>query len=183
MSALAKAFDVVPGWLYAVVILVLSVLLVSTKLQASAANVAAAGAGQQLSGLVATSSALAASSLEKARVKGTRMADEQAKDVHEFNQATSNPVARVAELERRMREQAASFARASGGCMRAAAGAASGGDARGDTGLREVAGADPLVLDGQAQSELAQLVVSARTNGEKLKTGRKALERCSSVNE
>ena len=178
MKAFLAAFDVVPGWVYAATLLVLVVLLVAAKLSVGAAQVEAAHAGRDLSELVATSTNVAASSVQSARIKEGVMAADQAKDVNELNQAISNPDARVTELERGMRDHAKATAGSGGGCLPPAATPAIGGDEQGGAGLRSPVEPDPLVFDGTAQSEIAQLIVSARETGETLKACRRALARC-----
>lgn len=179
MKAFAAAFDLVPGWAYALMVLALSALLVSARLSAGAALVESAQAGRALSELVATSATASASSVQGARAKEGAMASDQAKDIHAFNQAVSNPAGRAAELERGMRDQAREQARSSRVCLPKAASTASGVDGSGGAGLPSMVEPDYLVVDGPAQSEIARLIVSARDTGEALKTCRLALVRCS----
>lgn len=172
MNRLMDIFDLVPGWLYAIAVACLLVLLVLSELDRNEAITEAALAGQQLAEIKAAGSAAVASSVTSARAKESDAAAITTKVTYELHQDTANPAARAAAVERGMREPAAAYARSGGGCKPTSSSAPKGGDGAGSAGLRGLDEPDPLVLDGQAQSEIAQLTVSANRTGKTLKACR-----------
>lgn len=172
MSKLLSIFDVVPGWLYVACIglLVWAVLHLEAgqhAAQLDAANLRASIATEHAE--VATS---AASSVQVARDKERGMGENQTKVSDELQKDLGDHADRVDSLRGRMRDQAATFNRAGGEPGAACAGSTSGSDGFRDPGLRSAADADLVVLDGQAQGELAELIVRAREVGKTLKACR-----------
>lgn len=172
MSRLARMLNAVPGWLYSLVIVALLFLCLWLKTSQSVARVDAADARTELATTTAAAAASAASSVQAARGKEQVMNNNQTKVNDELQSGRDERDQRIAALLGQLREQARAGARTGGGRISACAQAAGGGDGLGDPGLREVAGGDRLVLDGQAQEELATFAVRARETGDTLKACR-----------
>lgn len=177
MKTLMDICELVPGWLYAIAVAVLGGLLIFGEIDRNSAITEAALAGQALAEIKAMGAAASASSIQLARGKEAAANVVQLKVVDELNKATSNPDARVADLERRMRNQATTYAASSCRCMPPGASASAVSDGSRGAGIRGVDAADLVVLDSQAQREIAELVVSANNTGKTLTACRRLLLR------
>lgn len=177
MKSFLALFDVVPGWLYAIALAVLSLYALNQHMGEMGAQRETALEHASLSDLKAGASAAAASSVQTARSKEQGMADNQTKVSDELQTILDSRNQRIADLERRMRDQARAYAAAGGQCHTEGSRASEGGDGVGDPRLRSVDEQDPVFLDGQAQHEIAELTVRANETGATLKACRSLLRK------
>lgn len=176
MTRILAALDLVPAWVWALVVGVLLVLCIRLdvlRLQATA------DAGKARSDLLAVQLASAhAISLEqeRARKEERRLSAAVLEVKDALAKEKSDRAGRVDALSGRLQQHARPvLCRPGGGGAPAAAGRS---DGQPDPGLPGVAGADLVVLDGQALSELADFAESAADTGRTLTHARRLLRKC-----
>lgn len=175
---LGRMAGLVPGWCWVTVATVLTALCV--RLDAGMAH-ARADAAQARSELLSVQLASAqAISAEKdraaARVRDLNRSVMEAQDA--LAQSRQAGPGRVAALDERLRNIARPLPCSGPTPAGGAAAPAGGGDGRAHPGLRGLDGADFVVLDGQAQHELAEFAVSSAATGEAVKACRSLLREC-----
>lgn len=165
---ITRATSLVPGWCWAIVVAVLVVLTLRLDVGMTHARADAAQARSEL--LAVQLASAQAISAEKdraaARVRDLNQSVMEAQDaIAQFRQGAPG---RVADLDGRVRQLARPLpcaGTAPGGAVAAPAG---GGDGQPGARLPGLAGADFVVLDGQAQHELAEFAESAADTGRTL---------------
>lgn len=176
MTKILAVLDLVPAWVWALVVGVLLVLCIRLdvlRLQALA------DAGKARADLLAVqlSSAQAISlEQERARKEERRLSAAVLEVQDALAQEKAGRAGRVADLSERLRNVARPVS-----CRPAAGGApaaAGRGHGQPGAGLPGLAGADLVVLDGQALGELATFAESAADTGRTLTHARRLLREC-----
>ena len=176
MAKLLNLLDLVPGWVWAVVVSVLLVLCIRLDVLRLQASADASKARAALLAVQLSSAQAISLEHERARKEERRLTAA----VLEVNDALAKEKAdragRVAGLSDRLQQHARPvLCRPGGGGATAVAGR---GDGQPGAGLRSLDGQDLVLIDGQARHELAELVVSARGVGKTLTEVRGLLREC-----
>lgn len=176
MKAVLAALDLVPAWVWAVVVGVLLVLCIRLDVLRLQASADASKARADLLAVQLSSAQAISLEHQRARKEERRLTAA----VLEVNDALAKEKAdragRVADLSGRLQQHARPvLCRPGGGGATAVAGR---GDGQPGAGLPGVAGAGVVVLDGQALSELADLAESAADTGRTLTHARRLLREC-----
>lgn len=176
MSKLLDLLDLVPGWCWALVVGVLLVLCIRLDvLRLQAASDASKARADLLAVQLSSAQAI---SLEKERArKEERRLSAAVLEVQDaLAKEKADRAGRVAGLSERLQHHARPLSCRPGG---SGAPAASGrGDGQPNPGLPGVAGADLVILDGQALSDLATFAESAADTGRTLTHARRLLREC-----
>jgi hypothetical protein len=169
MAKALALLDVVPGWLWALLLAVATAHGVLAELGEARAVAEASQARQQLTGaqLQAVKDLAAARGRAEAREATLRGRYQETIDALTTSRAAD--AGRIAGLAGRLQQYARPVAcHPRGAATGAGAGAAGGGDGGAGAGLPGLAGDDLVIVDGQARLELAEFAVSARATGETL---------------
>ena len=176
MTKVLDLLDLVPGWCWAIAVGVLLAMCGALEISRQSAK---ADAGQARADLLAVQLASAhAISLEqeRARKEERRLSAVVLGVQDEIAKERASATGRVADLSERLRNVARPVS-----CRPAARGApaaAGAGHGQTDPGLPGLAGADLVVLDGQALGELATFAESAADTGRTLTQARRLLREC-----
>lgn len=176
MAKVLDLLDIVPAWCWAVVVAVLSALCVRLDVGMAYARADAAQARTQLLQVQLASRDAIAAETERAqaRVRDLTQTAMEAQDA--LSQARAAAAGRTADLDGRLRQLARPLS-----CRPAAGEAAApavSGDGQPGAGLPSLAGADLVILDGQAVSGLARFAESAADTGRTLIEARRLLRAC-----
>lgn len=176
MKAILTALDLVPAWVWAVVVGVLLALCIRLDVLRLQANADASQARADLLAVQLASAHAISLEQERARKEERRLSAA----VLEVNDALAKEKAdragRVTGLSDRLQHHARPLLCRPGGGGAPAAAVRS--DGQPDPGLPGVAGAGVVVLDGQALSDLADLAESAADTGRTLTHARRLLREC-----
>ena len=178
MTKLLALFDVVPGWCWAVVVAAQAALVLRLDLGMSHARADAAQARTQLLTVQLASRDAIAIETERAqaRVRDLTKTVMEAQDA--LAQSRQAGPGRVAALDERLRDIARPLHCAGAAPASGPAAPAGRGDGHPGAGLPRLAGEDLVILDGEAQHELAEFAVSAAETGETVKACRSLLRSC-----
>ena len=176
MTRILDVLDLVPGWVWAVVVSVLLVLCIRLDVLRLQASADASKARADLLSVQLSSAQAISLEHQRARKEERRLSAA----VLEVNDALAKEKAdragRVADLSGRLQQHARPvLCRPGGG---GAAPTSGRGDGQTGAGLLGVAGARVVVLDGQALSDLADLAESAADTGRTLIHARRLLREC-----
>ena len=174
MRKLLDVLGLVPAWAYAAAVVALAVLVVVTELGRQRALTQAAQARAELADVRRDHAQQLARAVQQARTAEAVLAADLMREANDLQARLDDRDLRVADLAGRLHQHArpVNFV-ARAGCS--TAGSASPSDGQRDPGLRDLAGVDLVVLDGQARLELARYAVSARDTGEALMSCRRLL--------
>lgn len=176
MTKILAVLDLVPAWVWAVVVGVLLVLCIRLDVLRLSAQAEASKARSDLLAVQLASAHAISLEIERARKEERRLSAVVLEVQDELAKERAGSAGRVADLSERLRNVARPVS-----CRPATSGAptpASRGDGQPDPGLPGVAGAGVVVLDGQALSELADLAESAADTGRTLIHARRLLREC-----
>jgi len=175
---ITRATGLVPGWCWAVVVGMLSVLCVRLDLGMAHARADAAQARTQLLQVqLASANAIAAETERaQARVRTLTQTAMEAQDA--LTQSRQAQPARAAALTGRLRDIARPVHCASAAPSGGASAPAGSGHGQPGAGLPGMAGADFVVVDGQGLADLADLAESAADTGRTLIQARGLLRAC-----
>jgi hypothetical protein len=169
MAKVLALFDLVPGWLWALVLAVATVHGQLAELSEARAVAQAAQARLELTGAQLQATKDMAAARGRAEAKEATLKGQFQETIDALTTSRAADAGRIAGLAGRLQQYARPIACHPGGAAAGAgAGAAGGGDGNASAGLPGVAGGDLVILDGQARLELAQFAVSARDTGETL---------------
>lgn len=174
MRKLLDLCGLVPSWAYAAVVLLLVGLVLIQEVGRQRALADAAQAGQALASLQRDHATALATAVQRARTAEAVLSVNLMRETNDLQARLADRDQRISDLAGRLHQHArpVNFV-ARAGCS--TAGSASPSDGQRDPGLRDLAGVDLVVLDGQARLELARYAVSARDTGEALKSCRRLL--------
>ena len=176
MSKVLDLLDLVPGWVWALVVGVLLVLCIRLDVLRLQAAADASKARADLLSVQLSSAQAISLERERARKEERRLSVAVLEVQDELTREKAGADGRIADLSERLRNVARPMScRPAAGGAPAAAGA---GHGRPDPGLPGVAGADLVVLDGQALADLADLAESAADTGRTLTHARRLLREC-----
>lgn len=178
MAKLLDLLDIVPSWCWAIVVAVLVALCLYLDSGKAYAQADAATARTQLLQVQLASARAIGAEQDRAAARVRDLTKTLLETQDALADVRQDGPGRVAALDERMRHFArplpCSGASAAGG----AAAPASRGDGQPVAGLLSLAGADFVLLDGQARRELAELVVSADQTVGAVKACRSLLREC-----
>lgn len=176
MTKILAALDLVPGWVWAIAVVTLGLLCGALEVGRLSALADASKARSDLLAVQLSSAQAISLEQERARKEERRLSAEVLGVRDELEQEKAGGARRIADLSERLRNLARPvLCRPGGGGAPAAAGRS---DGQPDPGLPGVAGADLVVLDGQALSELADFAESAADTGRTLTHARRLLRKC-----
>jgi hypothetical protein len=182
MTKLLQLLDGLPGWFLPGVIVFLCALAVGQRLELAGVRANAAEAATKAAKAVAqcatdkaNANAVAAARVAAARASDAAFMSQQTEVIDVLQKNLSDADERSAGLAGRLRQLARPLPVAGGRCGSELPQAAAGGDGQRDPGLPGLAGADLVVLDGEARADLARFATSAHDAGETLKACRKLL--------
>lgn len=178
MTKILAALDLVPAWVWAVVVGVLLVLCIRLDVLRLQATADASKARADLLAVQLASARAIGIEKDRAaeRARNLNQALTEAQDA--LFKAQQAVPARVAELDGRLQQHARPVVCRSAAAAPAASGPAGIGDGDPGAGLRSLDGQDLVLVDATARHELAELVVSARGVGETLTKVRGLLREC-----
>lgn len=165
---ISRATSLVPGWCWAIVVAVLAVLVLRLDLGMARARADATLARTQLVQVQLASAQAIGAETERAQARVRTLTQTAMEAQDALSQARQSAAGRVADLDGRLRQLARPLScggAAPGGGVAAPAG---GGDGKPGARLPDLAGAGVVVLDGQAQHELAEFAESAADTGRTL---------------
>lgn len=176
MTKILAALDLVPAWVWAVVVGVLLVLCTRLDVLRLQANADASKARADLLAVQLSSTHAISLEQERARKEERRLSAAVLEVQDALAKEKADRAGRVAGLSERLRNVARPvLCRPGGGGTPAAA---SRGDGQPDPGLPGLAAAGVVVLDGQALSDLASFAESAADTGRTLTHARRLLREC-----
>lgn len=176
MTKILAALDLVPGWVWALVVGVLLVLCIRLDVLRLQANAGASKARSDLLAVQLSSAQAISLEQERARKEERRLSAAVLEVQDELAKERAGSAGRVADLSERLQHHARPvLCRPGGGGAPTPAGR---GDGQPDPGLPGVAGAGVVVLDGQGLSDLADLAESAADTGRTLTHARRLLREC-----
>lgn len=176
MTKILAILDLVPAWVWAVVVGVLLVLCIRLDVLRMQANADASKARADLLAVQLSSAQAISLEQERARKEERRLSAEVLEVQDALAKEKADRAGRVADLSERLRKLSRPvLCRPGGGGAPAAAGRS---DGQPDPGLPGVAGADLVVLDGQALSDLSTFAESAAGTGRTLTHARRLLREC-----
>ena len=176
MSKLLDLLDLVPGWVWALVVGVLLVLCIRLDVLRLSALADASKARSDLLAVQLSSAQAISLERERARKEERRLSAAVLEVQDALAKEKSDRAGRVDALSGRLQQHARPvLCRPGGGGADPVAGR---GDGKPDPGLPGVAGARAVVLDGQALSELADFAESAADTGRTLTHARRLLREC-----
>ena len=176
MTKILAVLDLVPGWAWALMVVILSAMLTVEQFGRLSAKADASKARADLLAVQLSSAQAISLEQERARKEERRLSAVVLEVQDELAKERAGSAGRVADLSERLRNVARPVS-----CRPATSGAptpASRGDGQPDPGLPGVAGAGVVVLDGQALSDLADLAESAADTGRTLTQARRLLREC-----
>lgn len=176
MTKILAALDLLPAWVWALVVGVLLVLCIRLDVLRLQANADASKARADLLAVQLASSHAISLEKERARKEERRLNAVVLEVKDALAKEKSDRAGRVDALSGRLQQHARPvLCRPGGGGADPVAGR---GDGKPDPGLPGVAGARAVVLDGQALSELADFAESAADTGRTLTKARRLLREC-----
>lgn len=176
MTKILAVLDLVPAWVWAVVVGVLLVICVRLDVLRLSAQAEASKARADLLAVQLSSAQAISMEQERARKEERRLSAVVLEVQDALAQEKADRAGRVAGLSERLRKLSRPvLCRPGDGGAPAAAGA---GHGQPDPGLPGVAGADLVVLDGQGVSDLATFAESAADTGRTLTQARRLLREC-----
>lgn len=176
MTKILAALDLVPAWVWALVVGVLLVLCIRLDVLRLQATADASKARADLLAVQLASAHAISLEQEKARKEERRLSAVVLEVQDALAQEKAGRAGRVDALSGRLQQHARPvLCRPGGG---GAAPVAVRGDGRPDPGLPGVAGADLVLLDGQGLSDLATFAESAADTGRTLTHARRLLREC-----
>lgn len=174
---ITRATGLVPGWCWAVVVVVLVALCVRLDVGMAQARTEAATARADLLAVQLASAVAIGAETERAAARVRDLTQTVLETQDALSQARAAAAGRVADLDGRLRQ----LARPMSCRPTPAAGAstpAGRSDGKPDPGLPGVAGADFVVVDGQGLADLASFAESAADTGRTLTHARRLLRAC-----
>lgn len=176
MKPILAAIDLVPSWVWALVVGVLLVLNCTLQVSRLSAKADASKARADLMAVQLSSAQAISLEQERARKEERRLSAAVLEVQDALAKEKDDRAGRVADLSERLRKLSRPvLCRPGGGGASTPSGR---GDGQPDPGLPGVAGAGVVVLDGQALSELADLAESAADTGRTLTHARRLLREC-----
>lgn len=176
MTKILAALDLVPGWVWAIAVVTLGLLCGALEVGRLSALADASKARADLLSVQLSSAQAISLERERARKEERRLTAEVLGVRDDLEQEKAGGARRIADLSERLRKLSRPvLCRPGGG---GAPAAASRSDGQPDPGLPGVAGADLVVLDGQALSDLATFAESAADTGRTLIHARRLLREC-----
>lgn len=176
MTKILAVLDLVPAWVWAVVVGVLLVLCIRLDVLRLQSNADASKARAELLAVQLASAHAISLEQERARKEERRLSAALLEVNDALAQEKADRAGRVAGLSDRLQQHARPvLCRPGGG---GAPAVASRSDGQPDSGLPGLAGAGVVVLDGQALSELADFAESAADTGRTLTKARRLLREC-----
>lgn len=176
MTKILVVLDLVPAWVWALVVGVLLVLCIRLDVLRLQANADASKARADLLAVQLSSAQAISLEQERARKEERRLSAAVLEVNDALAQEKADRAGRVAGLSERLQHHARPLlCRPGGGGAPAPAGR---GDGQPGPGLPGVAGTDLVVLDGQALSDLATFAESAANTGRTLTHARRLLREC-----
>ena len=176
MTKILAVLDLVPAWVWALVVGVLLVLCIRLDVLRLQANADASKARADLLAVQLSSAQAISLEQERARKEERRLSAVVLEVQDALAQEKADRAGRVAGLSERLQHHARPvLCRPGGGGAPTPAGR---GDGNPDPGLPGVAGSGVVVLDGQALSDLADLAESAADTGRTLTHARRLLREC-----
>jgi len=176
VTKILAALDLVPAWVWALVVGVLLVLCIRLEVLRLQAKADASKARVELMAVQLASAHAISLEQERARKEERRLSAAVLEVQDALAQEKADRAGRVAGLSERLRNVAHPLLCRPGGG--GAPAVASRSDGQPDPGLPGVAGAGVVVLDGQALSELASFAESAADTGRTLTHARRLLREC-----
>lgn len=176
VTKILAVLDLVPGWVWALVVGVLLVLCIRLDVLRLQAASDASKARSDLLAVQLSSAQAISLEQERARKEERRLSAAVLEVQDALAKEKADRAGRVAGLSERLRKLSRPvLCRPGGG---GAPAVASRGDGQPDPGLPGVAGAGVVVLDGQALSDLATFAESAADTGRTLTHARRLLREC-----
>lgn len=176
MTKILAVLDLVPAWVWAVVVGVLLVLCIRLDVLRLQASADASKARADLLAVQLSSAQAISLEQERARKEERRLSAAVLEVQDELAKERAGSAGRVDALSERLQHHARPvLCRPGGG---GAPAVASRGDGQPDSGLPGLAGEGVVVLDGQALSDLAELAESAADTGRTLTHARRLLREC-----
>lgn len=176
MTKILAALDLVPAWVWAVVVGVLLALCIRLDVLRLQANADASKARADLLAVQLASAHAISLEQERARKEEMRLTAAVLEVQDALAQEKAGRAGRVDALSGRLQQHARPvLCRPGGGGASTPTGR---GDGQPSTGLRVLDGQDLVLLDGQARHELAEFAVSARDVGKTLTRVRGLLREC-----
>lgn len=172
---ITRATGLVPGWCWAIVVAVLAALCVRLDVGMAHARADAAQARTQLLTVQLASRDAIAIETERAQARVRTLTQTAMEAQDALAQSRQAVPGRVAALDERLRHIARPVHCAGAAPAVGVATSAGSGDGQPGAGLPGVAGGNFVILDGQAQHELAGFAVSCQQTGETLKACRSIL--------
>lgn len=176
MTKILAALDLVPSWVWALVVGVLLALCIRLDVLRLQANADASKARTELMAVQLASAHAISLEQERARREERRLSAAVLEVQDALAQEKAGRAGRVDALSGRLQQHARPLSCRPGGG--GAPATAERGDGQPDPGLPGVAGAGVVVLDGQALSDLADLAESAADTGRTLTHARRLLREC-----
>lgn len=176
MTKILDALDLVPGWAWALMVVILSAMLTVAQFGRLSAKADASKARADLLAVQLSSAQAISLEQERARKEERRLTAAVLEVQDALAKEKADRAGRVAGLSERLRKLSRPvLCRPGGGGAPSIAGR---GDGQHGAGLPGVAGADLVVLDGQALSDLATFAESAAGTGRTLTHARRLLREC-----
>lgn len=176
MTKILAILDLVPAWVWALVVGFLLVMCIRLDVLRLQAKADASKARADLMAVQLASAQAIGLEQERARKEERRLSAAVMEVQDALAKEKADRAGRVAGLSDRLQQHARPvLCRPGGGGSPAASGR---GDGQPDPGLPGVAGAGVVVLDGQALSDLADLAESAADTGRTLTHARRLLREC-----
>lgn len=176
MTKILAVLDLVPAWVWALVVGVLLVLCIRLDVLRLQANADASRAWADLLAVQLASAQAISLEVERARKEERRLSAVVLEVQDDLAKERAGSAGRVADLSERLRNVARPVS-----CRPAAGGASASAvrsDGQPDPGLPGVARTDLVVLDGQGVSDLATFAESAADTGRTLTHARRLLREC-----
>ncbi|MBU0916334.1 hypothetical protein [Aquabacterium parvum] len=176
MNKLLDLLDLVPAWVWALVVGVLLVLCIRLDVLRLQANADASKARSDLLAVQLSSAQAISLEQERARKEERRLSAAVLEVQDALAKEKDDRAGRVAGLSERLQHHARPvLCRPGGGGASTPSGR---GDGQPDPGLRSLDGQDLVLVDVQARHELAEFAVSARGVGKTLTEVRGLLREC-----
>ena len=176
MAKLLDLLDLVPGWCWAIAVAVLLAMCGALEVSRLSAKADASRARADLLAVQLASAHAISLEQERARKEERRLSAVVLEVQDDLAKERAGAAGRVADLSERVRKLSRPVS-----CRPAARGApaaAGAGHEQPDPGLPGLAGADLVVLDGQALGDLATFAESAADTGRTLTQARRLLREC-----
>lgn len=175
---ISRVAGLVPGWCWTVVVAVLAVLVLRLDVDAADARADAALARTQLLQVQLASARAIGAEQDRAAARVRDLTQTVLETQDALADARQAGPGRVAALDERLRHLARPLPCSGAAPASGPAAPAGRGDGQPGAGLPRLAGADLVILDGQAQHELAEFAISAAETGDTVKACRSLLRSC-----